>query len=84
MQGFGDYLFYGWGTPPPDFNIPKWTIMSLDVFRTADAAPIQVIKNLDKSSSFAVFRYDQFPEGFVVANQDTHPLPWGAGSASLN
>lgn len=73
LEGYGDYFLYGFANEQQD-DIAHWTLCNLAVFRgwywlrelrcSADLGIRQ--KNVDGSSDFRVFRWDEFPMNFVV------------------
>lgn len=75
IEGWGDYLFYGFADEA-EARLSQWALADLRVFRLAymrrlagmDAGqvPGMAKANGDGSSSFAVFRWDEFPPGFVI------------------
>jgi hypothetical protein len=66
LDGFGDYLLYGFGQD--DWRFAPWTLASLDVFRRYYRPGMgQARDNGDRSSSFLAFRWDELPGDFIVA-----------------
>lgn len=75
IEGWGDYFFYGFASEDGT-RLAAWTLGDMRVFRRAYAvkllnthpgkAPGVSKRNFDGSSSFAVFRWDEFPPEFIV------------------
>jgi hypothetical protein len=76
MEGFGDFLFYGFEHQEGG-RLGRWTIVDLAIFRgsmfektymsNAGVLPGDGFVNTDGSSSFRVFRYADFPRSLVRA-----------------
>lgn len=65
LEGAGDYFLYGFGRL--DGEIPLWTFADLEVFRAVYEPDMgREFENPDGSSSFYVFRWDEFPEDFII------------------
>lgn len=67
LQGWGDYLLYGFGK---DENLvfQPWTLADLDIFRRCWRAGLgERQANGDGSSDFLAFQWDQFPPDFIIA-----------------
>jgi hypothetical protein len=75
IEGWGDYFFYGFANDN-ETQLAYWTLADMRVFRRtyakmlvqsqAGVVPGIAKANTDGSSSFAAFRWDQFPPEFVV------------------
>lgn len=74
IEGWGQYLFYGFATQE-ETELAAWVLGDLNAFRLwfnrclyrKPPYPWKDCKNGDGSSSFLAFRYSDIP-GFVVAN----------------
>jgi hypothetical protein len=76
IEGWGDYFFYGFSNEP-ETRLEFWALADMRVFRRHYAlmlarsmpgvAPGVSKQNRDNSSSFAAFRWNDFPPEFVVA-----------------
>jgi|2_EtaG_2_1085320.scaffolds.fasta_scaffold38993_2 hypothetical protein len=76
LEGWGDYFFYGFCDEAEE-RLARWTLADLRVFRVGynrklvgmDAGNVPGIakNNTDGSSSFAAFRWGEFPAEFIVA-----------------
>lgn len=67
LGGWGDYMLYGFGRDK-NWTFAPWTLADLDVFRRCWASGMgQRNPNIDGSSDFLAFRWDEFPPEFVVA-----------------
>lgn len=77
IEGWGDYFFYGF-SDETGRRLAAWTLADLRVFRRSytlmllrsapGVAPGIGKMNADGSSSFAAFRWDEFPSDFIVAS----------------
>ena len=77
LSGFGDFLFYGFEDQEGG-RLGKWTLIDLFVFREhytrmqylseKNVVPGQSMQNTDRSSSFCVFRYKDFPSKLIRAS----------------
>ena len=77
VSGFGDFLLYGFASADEPGRMCAWTLGDLSVFRRwwsqrlasmgAGQCPGRELSNRDGSSSFRVFRFDELPADFVVA-----------------
>lgn len=75
IEGWGDYFFYGFANED-ETQLANWTLADMRVFRRtyakmlvqsqAGVVPGIAKANLDGSSSFAAFRWGQFPPDFIV------------------
>jgi len=85
VEGWGDYLFYGFASPNGD-ALAFWFLGDLVVFRRwfsealaalpAGASPGTLHHNRDKSSSFLAFQLKDLPPEFVIA--------WGQCPQAIN
>jgi len=73
IEGWGDYMFYGFGNET-ETKLARWHLFDLKVFRLSFARmamqrgiPSQV-PNHDGSSSFIPFEINTFPSDFILAN----------------
>jgi hypothetical protein len=86
IQGFGDYIFYGFGDGHG--TLLKWKIGDLSVFRLWFMRHLQIAggkvpgfenSNKDNSSGFRAFKWDEVAiregEPFVVADSETATKP---------
>jgi hypothetical protein len=65
LEGAGDFFLYGFGRA--DGEIPLWTFADLEVFRAVYEPTMgREFENPDGSSSFFVFRWDEFPGDFIL------------------
>ncbi|MCP5099898.1 MAG: hypothetical protein GY943_30460 [Chloroflexi bacterium] len=81
IEGWGDYFFYGF-CDAGETKLIRWTLADMRVFRRHYAIMLARSKpgvipgitknNTDGSSSFAAFKWSQFPSDFVVAS--THSI----------
>jgi hypothetical protein len=79
IEGYGDYILYGFGAPNADY-LTAWALGDLRVFRlwlaqsTVRAGHLPGVErpNTDGSSTFRAFRYADMPPEFVKAS---HGLP---------
>lgn len=79
IEGWGDFFFYGF-SDPDGTRLAKWTLADMKVFRAtyarmlaaSDKGQIPGVSkaNHDGSSSFAAFRWSQFPAAFVLARSE--------------
>jgi len=77
IEGWGDYFFYGFGDDAG--NLLAWTLADMKIFRLWFAREIAGLnkgiipgvtkKNGDGSSDFLIFRWDDLPPNFVVAQE---------------
>lgn len=74
IEGWGDYMIYGFAGPPP--QLAAWALLDLRVFRKWWAGQLWrglhpgVEKgNLDGSSTFRAFDMGELPESFIVARK---------------
>ena len=77
IEGWGDYFFYGFSNEA-ESALAQWHLADMRVFRRqyakllakSDAGVVPGISknNVDGSSSFAAFRWRDFPPDFVVAS----------------
>lgn len=75
LEGWGDYLFYGFADPPGR-SLCQWLIGDLNAFRIWHSRelfskpkgemPGELQRNLDYSSNFRAYRKDGIPD-FIVA-----------------
>ena len=77
MEGWGDYLFYGFAHEDGE-DLSAWLLGDLRVFRgwlfrrmneTGGKVPGRLRSNTDGSSDFCAFRLDDMPPGFIVARK---------------
>ena len=75
IEGWGDYIFYGFASPSKD-NIVAWTLGDLKVFRLwynrelyQGRHPGEAGRNSDGSSNFIAFNVNALPGDFVVARR---------------
>lgn len=77
MQGHGDWFFYGFCNDIED-RVILWTLVDLEVFRekySIEGDRIGEIKrNYDGSSRFIIFKYQDFPQHFVIARHRLEEL----------
>ena len=76
VEGWGDYLFYGFASPDGD-ALAFWFLADLHVFRRwfseavaalpAGVLPGSLHHNGDGSSSFRAFQLEELPREFVIA-----------------
>ena len=73
VEGWGRYLFYGFGEVGDFPRLTRWTLCDLNVFRITysnslyNTLPMGIEKvNNDGSSNFHAFRISDFPSDFVV------------------
>jgi len=74
LEGWGDYIFYGFGGKRRLFD---WRIGDLDIFREQyKLGQLQGIpcQNRDGSSEFEAFRWDKLPPEFVVDRMNARYL----------
>jgi len=69
-QGYSSVLLYGF-VNEAETNIIQYFLGDMDIFRATKAKP-KIIKNSDNSSDFAVYKLDQFPDGFIL---DSYGFP---------
>lgn len=79
IEGWGDYFFYGF-SDAKEARLSRWVLADMKVFRRAYArmlvgsaagvTPGVSKVNVDGSSSFAAFRWRDFPPEFIVAHSD--------------
>lgn len=76
IEGWGDYFFYGF-SDPSEGCLARWTLADMRVFRRGYARMLaksgaRVMPGIAKSntdgSSFAAFRWSDFPPEFIVAS----------------
>ena len=76
IEGWGDYFFYGFSNEAESMLV-KWSLCNLGVFRlwfnrylvaNNGNMPGQYKENTDNSSSFRVFKLNDLPQGFIIAN----------------
>lgn len=77
VEGFGDYLFYGF-SDEHETHLHQWFLGNLNLFRgwwtdqlylsSPRTLPGIAKENADNSSAFAAFRLADMPAGFVVAS----------------
>lgn len=71
MDGYGDFMVYGFGD---ELKLLFWSVLNLEVFRKqieqgyVSITDKRIKLNHDRSSRFAIFRYDEFPPSFVLRN----------------
>ena len=74
LGGWGDYMFYGFAGNTGGFV--AWAIADLDVFRQHYPQNMGMSRaNTDNSSSFLVFRWDDFPTNMVIASMGLRKIP---------
>lgn len=76
IEGWGDYFFYGFADESGD-QLAAWVLSDLRVFRLwfmrelsrldRGKFPGREKNNVDGSSAFRVFQWDDFPPEFIVA-----------------
>ena len=78
LDGWGDYIFYGFAGPTNDF-LCRWFLGDLNVFRSwystelmrdPSKTPGIAKSNRDGSSDFAAFELAEMTSGFIVARYD--------------
>lgn len=77
LSGWGDYIFYGFGSATDDF-LCRWLLGDLKVFRLWHANELARTKqkpgiaksNHDGSSDFAAYEIANLPADFMVADYD--------------
>ncbi len=76
ISGWGDFFFYGFGDDNPP-NLKSWYLADLKVFRlwfnrymakNKGAVPGKKFENQNKDSTFRVFKWNQLPNNFIIAN----------------
>lgn len=74
IEGFGDYLVYGFGSTPP--RLTAWLIGDLNVFRgwhsgrlARGERPWATQSNGDGSSDFCAYGIENLPPEFVIARK---------------
>lgn len=79
IQGWGDYMFYGFGDKESK-KLCHWHLFDLNIFRRdfvrnlySGIKPAH-IKNKDNSSSFVVFKIKDFSDEFVIAKKYHDPV----------
>ncbi|MEM3828369.1 MAG: hypothetical protein QXP36_04020 [Conexivisphaerales archaeon] len=68
LEGFGDYMFYGF-TNEDESAIYKWWIGDMDVFRrwyNAGGAKFDLYHNQISGEDFAVFNIFDLPDDFII------------------
>lgn len=79
IQGWGDYMFYGFGDEEGE-KLAHWHLFDLNIFRRDFVRNLykgikpKEIKNKDGSSSFVAFSINNFSEEFVVARKYHKPI----------
>jgi len=80
VEGWGDYLFYGFGDES-GLRLYHWHLIDLAVFRVYllnmamhGIIPSE-IPNKDGSSSFRAFDINRFPEALIVAKKQLSDIP---------
>jgi len=78
MSGWGDYLFYGFSDKTGE-KLVSWMIGDLNVFRNvwynvlsggkSTTADWHINHNVDKSSSFIIFKARSFPPDFITREE---------------
>lgn len=70
QEGWGDFLFYGFG-PEQGGPLTQWTVIDLDVFRAnLHRYPLGMQQNHDGSSSFVAFDLGLVPEVVKASSRD--------------
>jgi hypothetical protein len=82
IEGWGDYIFYGFSNELED-DLAAWTLGDLKVFRlwyvrtlalmNSKMLPGEKQKNHDNSSTFRSFVIDDLPKSFVVSRKFIQP-----------
>lgn len=77
IEGWGDYFFYGFADEGGR-RLSAWTLADMNVFRRSYMRMLAASEpgvfpgigkmNADGSSSFAAFRWQEFPPDFVIAS----------------
>jgi hypothetical protein len=74
ISGWGDYIFYGFAHPDDPFNLARWMLGNLKVFRLWHSTelangrrPWTNQKNGDGSSGFHAYKISDLPSEFVEA-----------------
>lgn len=79
IEGWGDYFFYGF-SDLNEVRLSRWVLADMKIFRRTyarmlAASPIGVTPgiskvNFDGGSSFAAFKWRDFPAEFIVAHSE--------------
>lgn len=74
-DGWGDYLLYGWADRGTN-RLKQWFIGDLAVFRKDEPVPFLRDKwNWDGRSAFNAYRFENLPDGFVIASHMSASVP---------
>jgi len=72
IEGWGDYFFYGF-SDKQESSLERYHLCDLKVFRLAvmrmlvcGKNPWNIMHNHDGSSTFAVFKWSDFPDNFIL------------------
>jgi len=80
VDGWGDWMFYGFESAPDSTEVLPWYVIDLNAFRAAmvrndkvRSAAMAAKDNVDLSSSFVSFSLDLFttPPQILIASSDT-------------
>lgn len=84
-KGFGDWLFYGITTPPPEMDFQHWTILDLGVWRTEHREPWvkSGLKANGDGTHFHWYNIESFRGPLVVASSNPDYAPQARAVATV-